>query len=76
MGATKLMRSAYNWVHHKHFILTYYFTHTHAACCACRMRDLQSKPASYELSSDEIRQLQFDLESMYGAFTALLKASK
>ena len=40
------------------------------------MRELQSKPASYELTTDELRQLQFDLESMYAAFTALLKATK
>jgi hypothetical protein len=39
----------------------------------CRLRELQGKPASYELSPDEARQLLFDLDSMYAAFTAQLK---
>ena len=42
----------------------------------CRLRTMQSRPASHDISQDESRQLQFDLDSMYAAFNGMLKQAR
>ena len=37
---------------------------------------MQSRPASHDISQDESRQLQFDLDSMYAAFNGMLKQAR
>lgn len=47
----------------------------HSPSC-CRLRTLQSRPASHEISPEESRQLQFDMDSMYAAFNGTLKQAR